>query len=283
MPGDADVVRCAFPWPGTAADLLGGFAALGPGDWTVEQICGAVPVGIVPGDALQVLNGLDITGVCAPSADGATWSTDLSAVELARLTTLLRGAEHFRRLRVETPSLEVAVTMPMAPSRLAQQLPDAPGRPGGYLPTPTAFQRVAIAAQERLVVLMPFVNANGFEWLRDVFQAAGGIVRKYVVLRDIDQYAVDLAVHHADWLRAQQIRVLDYHLSHPPDSSRALPIETFHAKIVLADDRLAYVGSANMLGLGHGTSLEAGVLVDGRAAIQVARLIDGVLYVARRF
>lgn len=283
MPSDADVVRCASPWPGTAAQLLGAFALLGPGDWTAEQICAAVPVGIAPGDALQVLSGLAITGVCARSADGTTWSTDLGAAELARLATLLRGAEHFRRLRVETPSLEIAVTMPMAPSRLAQQLPDAPGRPGGYLPTPTAFLRVATAAQDRLVVLMPFINGRGFEWLRDLFQAAGRTTEKYLVLRDVGRYAVDLAVHHADWLRAQRVRVLDYHLSHPTDGSRMLPIETFHAKVVLADDRLAYVGSANMLGSGDGTSLEAGVLVDGRAAVQVARLIDGVLQVARRF
>lgn len=61
------------------------------------------------------------------------------------------------------------------------------------------------------------------------------------------------------------------------------PLETFHAKIVLADEDLAYVGSANLLGSGDGTSLEAGVLVDGRAALQVARLVDGVLRVARRY
>lgn len=283
MPGDADVVRCASPWPGTAAQLLEAFALLGPGDWTAEQICAAVPVGIAPGDALQVLSGLGVTGVCVRSDDGATWSTDLSAAELARLVTLLRGAEHFRRLRVESPSLEIAVTMPMEPSRLAQQLPDAPGQPGGYLPTPTAFLRVATAARDRLVVLMPFINARGFDWLKDLFQATEQTVEKYVILRDVGQYAVDLAVHHADWLRGQRVHVLDYHLSHPADGSRTLPIETFHAKIVLADDRLAYIGSANMLGSGNGTSLEAGVLVDGRAAVQVARLIDGVLQIARRF
>lgn len=76
---------------------------------------------------------------------------------------------------------------------------------------------------------------------------------------------------------------MDYNVSHGIDSGRALPIETFHAKIVLADDRLAYVGSANILGLGDGTSLEAGVLIDGAAALQLARLVDAVLRVARPF
>ena len=282
MPGDADVVRCTSPWPGIAAQLLEALAILDAGHWTLERICDAAAVGIAPGDAARVLGGLAIVGVCAPSGDGNTWNTNLNRAELTRLATLLRGAEHYRRLRIEVPSLEIAVTMPMTPSRLEQQLPAAPGRPGGYLPTPAAFLRVATTAQSRFVVLTPFINRTGFEWLRSVFQATKESVQKIVVLRDIGQYAIDLAVHHADWLRALRVSVRDYHLSHAADSGRALPIETFHAKVVLADDRLAYVGSANMLGSGDGTSLETGVLVDGQAAVQVARLVDGILRVARR-
>ncbi len=282
MPGDADVVRCASPWPGTAAQLFEAFRVLGSGEWTTEQICAAIPVGITPGDAVQVLSGLAVTGVWTRAEDGETWCTNLNAAELTRLATLLRGAEHFRRLRTEAPNLEIAVTMPLAPSRLAQQLPTSPGRPGGYLPTSRAFLRVAKTAQFRLVVLTPFINASGFTWLQELFQAANQDVEKIVILRDVGQYAVELAVHHADWLRALRVSVMDYHLSHPTDGDRTLPIETFHAKAVLADDRLAYVGSANMLGSGEGTSLEAGVLVDGQAAIHVARLIDGILSVARR-
>src|SRR5690606_22301298 len=279
MPGDADVVRCASPWPGIAAQLLESLAALGPGDWTLERICTETAIHMAPGDALQVLGGLAIAGVC--SRTGAEmWKTDLNRAELGRLATLLRGAEHYRRLRLDAPGLELAVTMPMTPSCLEQELPGSPGRPGGYLPTTRAFLRLAAAAHERLVVMMPFIDPRGFEWLRCVFDAADSGAERILVLRNVEQYAVDLSVHHAGWLRGMRIGVWDYCLPH--DSSRALPLETFHAKIVLADERLAYVGSANMLGSGDGTSLEAGVLVDGRAALQVARLVEGVLRVARR-
>ena len=41
MASDAEIVRCAAPWPGAAARLLEGLAALGPGTWRVEQICRA--------------------------------------------------------------------------------------------------------------------------------------------------------------------------------------------------------------------------------------------------
>src|SRR6266852_1471054 len=118
MLGDADVVRCPSPWPGIAAQLLESAATLGIGNWTLERICTATAVGIARGDAAQILGGLAIAGVCTRSEEGNTWSTHLNRAELTRLATLLRGAEHYRRLRVEAPSLELAITMPMAPSRL---------------------------------------------------------------------------------------------------------------------------------------------------------------------
>src|ERR1700746_828650 len=108
MLGDADVVRCASPWPGIAAQLLDAVATLGIGNWTLERLCTATAVGIAPGDAAQVLSGLAMVGVCTHSGDGNTWTTHLNRAELGRLATLLRGAEYYRRLRIEVPSLELA-------------------------------------------------------------------------------------------------------------------------------------------------------------------------------
>jgi hypothetical protein len=282
MAGDADIVRCASPWPGQAAQLLEAFASLGPGYWTIETVSAASTSRLAPGDAIQVLSGLAAAGVCAMD-DAEAWTTDLNREELIRLSTMLRGAEHFRRLRSDVQNLELAVTMPMVPSHLENQLPGAPGRPGGHLDTPAAFLRVAAAARNRFVVLTPFVNRFGFEWMHRLMASVGSSAQRILVLRDIDVHAIDLAVHHREWLQQLNVSVFDYNISHPPTSKRVLPMETFHAKIILADDSLAYVGSANFLGSGSGTSLEAGVLVDGRAASQVARLVEGILRVARQF
>lgn len=280
MTSDADVVRCASPWPGMAALLLEGLARLGVGRWPTERVCSAAGASVVPGDAVKILCGLEITGICARSEDGECWSTELSRPELLRLATLLRGAEQFRRLRHDTPQLELVITMPMTPSFLASELPERAGRSGGYLSTGAALQRIAQSAQQRVVAMTPFIDGFGFGWLRTVFEASAA-AQKILILRDAGRYAVDLSVHQAEWLRAHRVGVWDYYLSHPA-GVRALPLETFHAKIVLADERLAYVGSANFLGSGDGTSLEAGVLVDGSAAAQVARLIDAILRIARR-
>jgi phosphatidylserine/phosphatidylglycerophosphate/cardiolipin synthase-like enzyme len=129
--------------------------------------------------------------------------------------------------------------------------------------------------------MSPFIDAGGFRWLRRVFEATRMDCQKIVVLRNADKYSVELGVQHADWLRALRVSVRDYHLSHDAASGRALPIETFHAKIIVADDTFAYVGSANLLNSSEGLSLETGLLVEGATAVKVARLVDAVLRVAR--
>jgi len=281
MPSDADVVRCAAPWPGTAARLLEGLAVLGPGTWPLEQICRASASGTDPGHASQVLAGLAATGLCAAGATDDCWLCDYAPTELQRLANVLSGADHFRRMHLNPAAIELAVTMPLVPSYLEKELAATLGRPGGFLTTSAAFSRLAQAASRRFVVMTPFIDAGGFRWLRRVFEATRADCQKILVLRNADQYTVELGVQNADWLRAMQISVRDYHLSHAAGTGRALPIETFHAKLIVADETLAYVGSANLLYSSEGLSLETGLLVEGGAAVQVARLVDAVLRVAR--
>jgi len=281
MPSDADIVRCAAPWPGTAARLLEGLAALGPGTWSVEQICRASASGTEPGHAAQILAGLATSGVCESTNAEDSWSCAFTPAELLRLANLLTGADHFRRMRLNPAVIELAITMPLVPSFLERELPAALGRPGGFLSTEAAFTRLAQAAVRRLVVMTPFIDAEGFRWLRRIFEAAPPECRKILILRNADRYAVELGVEHADWLRGLQVSVHDYHLSHDAASGRQLPIETFHAKLVVADETLAYVGSANLLSSSEGLCLETGFLVEGAAASDIARLADAVLRVAR--
>ena len=184
-------------------------------------------------------------------------------------------------MRLNPSAIELAVTMPLIPSYLERELAAMLGRPGGFLATTAAFTRLAQAASNRLVVMTPFIDTGGFRWLRRVFEASRPECEKIVILRNTDQYAVELGVQHADWLRALNISIRDYHLSHAASAGRALPVETFHAKLVVADDTLAYVGSANLLHSSEGLSLETGLLVEGAAAVQVARLVDAVLRIAR--
>jgi hypothetical protein len=172
MATDAEIVRLAAPWPGTAARLLEGLADLGPGTWPLEVICRASGSGTEPGHASQILAGLAMTGICVPASLDDSWLCEYAPAELKRLANVLDGAEHFRRMRLSPSAIDFAVTMPMSPSFLETELSAILGRPGGYLTTSGAFVRLARAAARRLVIMTPFIDAGGFRWIRRVFEAA---------------------------------------------------------------------------------------------------------------
>jgi hypothetical protein len=228
-----------------------------------------------------VLSGLAEAGLC-DREDGDCWQCGYAPAELIRLAQVLSGADHFRRMRLNPAPVELAVTMPMSPSHLEKELGVTLARPGGFLSTSSAFARIAQAASRRMVVVTPFIDADGFRWVRRLFEATSEQCKRILVLRNADQLTTELGVLHADWLRALRIAVMDYYLPHRAEAGRALPIETFHAKLILADDTHAYVGSANLLRSSADICLETGFLVEGMGASQVARLVDAVMRVARQ-
>ena len=82
-----------------------------------------------------------------------------------------------------------------------------------------------------------------------------------LVLRNLDRpdrgdYPVGYPLI-SDWLREYGVSVFNYSLRHVPGG----PVETFHAKLVLADNARAYVGSANMTGSSFENPVELGAPV----------------------
>jgi hypothetical protein len=136
------------------------------------------------------------------------------------------------RPRPQAPALnpeaiELTVTMPLLPSYLEKELAATLRRPGGFLTTSAAFTRLAQTASRGLVVMTPFIDAGGFRWLRRLFETTSVDCQKIVVLRDTDRYMVELGVQHADWLRALQVSVRDYHLSHICQALGIMPTKKY--------------------------------------------------------
>ena len=57
--------------------------------------------------------------------------------------------------------------------------------------------------------------------------------------------------------------------------------ETFHAKVVLCDSDTAYLGSSNMTSASLEHSMEMGVALRGRAAADVAVVVEAVMKAAQ--
>lgn len=81
----------------------------------------------------------------------------------------------------------------------------------------------------------------------------------------------------APWLSESVVKLFNYSLPRAGSVGR----ETFHAKVVLCDNNAAYLGSSNMNGASLEYSMEMGVSLKGRAAADVATVLDAVMKAAQ--
>jgi phosphatidylserine/phosphatidylglycerophosphate/cardiolipin synthase-like enzyme len=78
-------------------------------------------------------------------------------------------------------------------------------------------------------------------------------------------------------LLAAGVKVYDYRLERSEGAGR----ETFHAKVVLADNT-CYVGSFNMTQWSLGHSLELGLAATGASALRIADVLSAIADVSER-
>ena len=169
------------------------------------------------------------------------------------------------------------VTLPPAPSHVGQALEKLAGSAFVSLTdTKDAFLHLAKRAKERFIILTPFIDAVGAAWASDLFSATDA-KEKILVVRE--SALLDNCGSSGERLKTGSIQLFDYVQEELRDGQ--VHIETFHAKIVLADGIAAYVGSAKLLYLSRELNLECGFLLDGDAVAPVAILVDAVLLALR--
>jgi hypothetical protein len=122
--------------------------------------------------------------------------------------------------------------------------------------------------------MTPFLNDEGLLFALELFRSTRARRRNLIIRRPGSaRVAIDRRLLELTHLN---VEVLDY----------TLPVgdgyETFHAKVLLADQDLAYVGSANMTAFAR-HSMELGILSDGRAAHVVASIVRAVERIATPF
>lgn len=131
------------------------------------------------------------------------------------------------------------------------------------------------SANEDLVLLSPFLSEHAFERLRPALHTAAGngaaltVITRYLTYGD-DK---DMAEHNrafanrvlADEVLASRTRCYQYR--------NRETWTTFHAKVVLADNHTAYLGTANLTATGLGGNLELGVVFRDSTVSRLADIV----------
>lgn len=175
---------------------------------------------------------------------------------------------------------KVILTKPAKPSQLEKKLSDKGWKTFEIEPTMHAFHGMANATIKRLVIMTPFFDKTGAEWVKEIFSMTKEGVQRILILRSLEHNkdwndypsGYDLI---SGWLKDHQVAVYNYSVKKAEGGGR----ETFHAKVVLADSRIAYIGSSNMTAASS-YSMEMGVKITGRSAADVAVIVESVISVA---
>lgn len=161
--------------------------------------------------------------------------------------------------------------MPPPPSAIAVALSQTGMAYASLVSTKDALETVADKALTSLAIMTPFLNADGLRLVQQLFARTRASRRILIVRRAGD--ATRIVLDDAAQLTALGVEAFDYTV--PSDDG----FETFHAKVALANDQLAYVGSANMTVFAR-HSMDLGILVEGRPARVVANVLRAVFKVS---
>lgn len=200
---------------------------------------------------------------------------------LSRLALALRAIDFYlNEVHQDDTEAKIVLTKPPRPSFLEQELAKLGWHTAGIEPTEHAFIGLVQAATRRVVVMTPFFDVTGAVWLKELFGQVGAGVEKVLILRSLDDPArydyPQGIVSISPWLKTTGVSVYNYSIPRIDAPGR----ETFHAKVVLCDSQSAYIGSSNLNAASLEHSMELGVVLRGRAALDASTVVSAVLRAA---
>jgi phosphatidylserine/phosphatidylglycerophosphate/cardiolipin synthase-like enzyme len=238
----------------------------------------AARIGLVTAQHVAVVRRALLDGGFAKRTGFAVVLT-ASDSSLRRIAANLEGVATYQRIHRDRDSVRLVVTEPGENSRLRKAIDQRAGLPPLLFLTSDAFINLARSAKRELIVLMPFIDDQGAEFLIQLFSLCGDGVERHLICRPLSEPHCGDAYHRRDAeFRRLNVAVYEYAIPSSLPSGR----ETFHAKVILADESTFYVGSSNLLGSALERSLECGVLVHGESARQLHVVLQAIRSIAMR-
>lgn len=203
--------------------------------------------------------------------------------EATLLSGILWGMYHHDSDYLARQLSEIVISYPGKNSTLEDNLQTIGYKVAHLESTKNIFTYLATVASEKLVVMTPFLDDFGADMLRRLFEQAGNGVKKVLILRFLSAATENPSYPSGydiicEYARNNNITIYDYSIARDKNPKH---LETFHAKVILSDDKLAYIGSANMNQYSFNNSMELGVLVKGGQAKQTSNILDVIMSISK--
>jgi len=199
-----------------------------------------------------------------------------------RYAAVLRGVAYARYRQRDANQVEITLSPPAHPSRLMEALPKHGFSWTRLYNTKDSLIELASQAERRLVIISPFLDREGVQWIGQLFEATTRKqIERIMVIRGRDKADREALYGPGSRLASHGVKILSYAIARD-SSGNMTSIETFHAKILLADSDKAYVGSANMTRWSRDLSMECGVILRGPSVKPVATLVDTILAISEQ-
>ncbi len=226
----------------------------------------------------SIIQPMAAAGLLSVSQNGITLAVAKSEGLLH--AAVLRGVAYAQYRQRDSNQIDITLSPPAHPSRLMEILPKQGFAWTRLYDTKDSLLELASQAQRRLVIVSPFLDSEGLQWIGQLFDTtAGKPIDRILVVRGRDRLELETLSSQQSQLSSLGIEVLSYAITHDP-AFRRPSVETFHAKIVLADNDKAYIGSANMTRWSRDFSMECGVILKGPSVKPVATLIEAIIKIS---
>jgi hypothetical protein len=231
-----------YPLAKQAARILAYLADV-PGGIASSDLELSARVGEVSAEHVAIVRRSLTKNGLATRTDFAT-RLDAPHEALRSVAESLKGIDAYRRLHMDRDTVQLVLTEPGEKSALRKAIDDMHALSPVVFQTSDVFFRLARAAKRDLTVVAPFIDDRGANLLVELFSICEPGVRRHLICRPLSEPQCGDAFHRraVDFKRLN-VLVYEYALPSPLRSGR----ETFHAKIVLADETEFYVGSSNFM------------------------------------
>lgn len=227
----------------------------------------------------SIIQPMTAAGLLSMSQNGITLAVSKSEGLLH--AAVLRGVAYAQYRHRDSNQIDITLSPPAHPSRLMEILPKQGFAWARLYDTKDSLLELASQAQRRLVIVSPFLDSEGLQWIGQLFETtAGQPIDRILVVRGRDRVEVETLSSRQSQLSSLHIKFLSYAITHD-HALRSPAVETFHAKILLTDSDKAYIGSANMTRWSRDFSMECGVILKGPSVRPVATLVEAILKVSQ--